>query len=85
MRSKGTYRATRRNEAREMLKYIRGQEKKATFAEVWADAQAHWTRHAPLPEVKHRPIKSPKSWFYPFSSDRQNARYARQAEGRANG
>jgi hypothetical protein len=81
MRSKGTYRATRRNEAREMLKYVRReQEKKATFAEVWADAQARWTRHAPLPEVEHRPFQ-PAGKRYPFSSDRQNARY----EGRANG
>jgi len=37
------------------------------------------------PDSKHRPFRSPRSWFYPFSSARQDARYARQAEGRANG
>lgn len=84
MRSKSTYRAVRRNEARDMLRKVRAYGQKATFAEVWADAQANWGRHEPLPKVKHRPVQ-PTGKVYPFSSARQNARYARITEGRANG
>lgn len=82
-RTADTYRGFRRNDARRLVKSVRRQGGKITFAYAWEIAQTKGKRRGRTPDVEQQPFFY--SHTYPFSSDRQNARYARQAEGRANG
>lgn len=82
-RTADTYRGFRRNDARQLVKSVRRRDGKITFAEAWVLAQTKGKRRGQTPEVKDTPFF--RSHTYPFSGARQNARYARQAEGRANG
>lgn len=83
-RTADTYRGFRRNDARQLVKSVRRRAGKITFAEAWELAQTKGKRRGQTPETVYRPhYVTGKT--YSFSSDRQHARAARQAEGRANG
>lgn len=83
-RSADTYRGFRRNDARQLVKSVRSRDGKITFVYAWEIAQTQGKRRGQTPETISRPhYVAGKT--YPFSSERQHARAARQAEGRANG
>ena len=82
-RTADTYRGFRRNAARQLVKSVRRRGGKITFVYAWEIAQTQGKRRGQTPAVTDLPFF--RGHIYPFSSDRQNARYARQAEGRANG
>lgn len=90
MRSHETYRASRRNEARAVLKKARkaGMKidgKRVTFAQAFADAKENWHRHEPLPKVKRRypALRTGKTW--PTPGKQEAARRLARMEARANG